>query len=339
MGLIGTVINLLNWVAALLLLLAYLVPFVPPSRFPTLSLLSLAVSPLILINALFCLYWVFRMSRRVWLSATVLALGFALFGSLYQFGAGQPVNTHPRELTIMSYNVRLFNAYEDGAAMREDAEAQFRELVERHQPDVLCVQEFYKDSEFPKSIYPYQYIHRTGNRALGHAILSRLPIVGTGSFDFPDTYNNAIYADLVLGLDTLRVYNLHLQSMGIEPTVDYLQTHDNERTRRQISNAFVRQQHQLEKVVEHMDVSPYPFAVGADLNNTPFSYVYRQLNGRLTDAFRERGKGLGTTFRFEFYPIRIDFIFASPGMDVMDLRTIPETFSDHNPVMARLNLP
>ena len=42
-GLLGRIIYGLNILAAFLLLLAYLVPYVPPARFPSISLIGLAV--------------------------------------------------------------------------------------------------------------------------------------------------------------------------------------------------------------------------------------------------------------------------------------------------------
>jgi len=49
----------------------------------------------------------------------------------------------------------------------------------------------------------------------GQAIFSKFPIVKSGSIEFPNTANNAIYADIVKGSDTIRIYNVHLQSLRI----------------------------------------------------------------------------------------------------------------------------
>ena len=50
---------------------------------------------------------------------------------------------------------------------------------------------------------------------LGHAIYSKYPLINTHSFNFKDSYNNTIVADVIRGIDTIRVYNLHLQSFSI----------------------------------------------------------------------------------------------------------------------------
>ena len=100
----------------------------------------------------------------------------------------------------------------------------------------------------------------------------------------------------------------------------------------------MKQQQQAEIILEHATVAPYPTILAADLNNTSFSYVYRKFSGRFLDAFKERGNGLGTTFSFDSYPMRIDFIFASAAWNVRQFQTINSTFSDHYPVMAKLSL-
>lgn len=336
-GFLGRIIYGLNVLAALLLLIAYLVPYVPPVSFPSISLIGLAVSPLIVINCLFFLYWLVGMRRQMLLSGTVLLLGFLLYGSLYQFGSNQVMAVDGPNLKIMSFNVRLFNAYE--ADPGDQVDHLLDDLIRTHQPDVICIQEFYREHPVDFSDYPHQFVHFKKGSGLGYAIFSKYPLVSNGSFDFEDTGNNSLYTDLLAGSDTLRLYNLHLQSLGILPTVDYLQNTDTERTRRRMADGFAKQQQQLEQILLHMDNSPYPVLVGADLNNTPFSYVYRQLSKELVDGFREQGQGLGTTFKFDSYPLRIDYLFADSTLKFLNFETLDQTFSDHYPIVAILKLP
>ena len=162
--------------------------------------------------------------------------------------------------------------------------------------------------DFPE--FPYNYIHFRGKNILGHAIFSKYPLINTYSFDFEDSYNNALSADLVKDTDTLRVYNLHLQSLSIKPRVSYLQELNNEVLRKRISTLFIKQQEQVELIVEHKNNSRYPVIISGDFNNTPFSYTYRKLSESMNDAFVEAGNGIGTTFLFEYYPMRIDYILA-----------------------------
>ncbi|MDX1277950.1 MAG: endonuclease, partial [Oceanihabitans sediminis] len=65
---INKIIFFFNSVAATLLLLSYVLPFIPPKTFSVLSVLSLAVPFLILVNALFFLYWLLKVQKQFFLS-------------------------------------------------------------------------------------------------------------------------------------------------------------------------------------------------------------------------------------------------------------------------------
>lgn len=73
------------------------------------------------------------------------------------------------------------------------------------------------------------------------------------------------------------------------------------------------------------------------MNNSPFSFVYRNIKGNLQDCFEEAGKGFGQTYKFKYYPARIDYIFADPKLKVKRFESFPEfIYSDHFPIMTRL---
>ncbi len=322
-----------NLLAAFLLLISFILPYLPPKNFPTISLLSLVVSLLIIVNILFAIYWAVQLRRWFFISFTVLFISYFYFNVFYEVSSKGDASLYKNTLNILSYNVRLFNAYEKNPKI--DASQTISEILSEETPDVVCVQEYYKPNKIDFSAYPYQYIHFNSEKAkLGHAIFSKFPLINTGGFDFENTYNNTLYADVVKGKDTLRVYSAHLQSLGIIPRVSFLQESDNEKLRKRVSGAFEKQQNQIAAILEHKQKTSHPVIICGDLNNTPFSYSYRKLKDGMQDAFRERGNGLGTTFKFEKFPMRIDYIFASEGLDILSFDTMEKTFSDHYPVRA-----
>ncbi len=322
-----------NLFAAFLLLLSFILPYLPPKTFPTLSLLSLAVSLLIITNIIFAIYWAVQLRRRFFISFTVLFISYFYFNVFYEVSQEADASTYKNTLNVLSYNVRLFNAYEKNP--KTDAGQIISEILFEEDPDVVCVQEYYKPNKIDFSAYPYQYIHFKSEKAkLGHAIFSKYPIANTGGFDFEDTYNNTLYADVIKGTDTIRIYSVHLQSLGILPQVSFLQESDNEKLRKRVSGAFEKQQRQVEAILAHKQKTNHPVIICGDFNNTPFSYSYRKLKEDMQDTFRERGNGLGTTFMFEKFPMRIDYIFASEGLDVLSFDTMKKTFSDHYAVRA-----
>ncbi|MCB0458059.1 MAG: endonuclease/exonuclease/phosphatase family protein [Flavobacteriaceae bacterium] len=326
----------LNMVAALLLFVSFILPFLPPSSFPTLSVLSLAVSPLILLNLLFAGYWLFRWKKRFWVSALVLGFSYFLHTSFFELSSEGDISEYSNSLKVLSYNVRLFNAYEKNPEI-EKVQQSIVNLLKEEQPDIVCIQEYYLPNTVDFSMFPYQYIHfKDSSHKLGHAIFSKYPIVSKGAFDFEKTYNNSIFADIQVGADTLRVYNLHLQSLGILPTVDFLQQRGTEKIKKRISQTFVQQQQQVSTILKHKQTSPHPVIFAGDFNNTAFSYIYKQLKEDMNDTFQERGNGLGTSFYFNKYPMRIDFILASETLEVIDFNNRKESFSDHYPIISTL---
>lgn len=76
-----------------------------------------------------------------------------------------------------------------------------------------------------------------------------------------------------------------------------------------------------------------------DMNNSPFSYVYRNIKGKLKDAFEEAGGGFGATYKFKYYPARIDYIFTDSKMKVKQFESFSDfENSDHYPIMTRLSM-
>lgn len=333
---LGKLIYGLNTVVASLLLVSFVLPYLPPKTFPTLALLSLGVSPLLLINILFALYWLIRLKKQFLISFVVLLIAYFHFNPFFEFSSEGDASKYENTLSVLSYNVRLFNAYEKNTS-EEDVTLEFADLLKKENPDIVCIQEFYTDYTTDMSNYPYQFIHfkEPGNK-LGHAIFSKYPLVNKGGFNFKNSFNNTIFADVIVGGDTLRLYNLHLQSLGILPSVNFIQKEGTEHIKKRISETFVEQEVQIAEILKHKAKTQFPVILAGDFNNTSFSYAYRELKRNMKDAFLERGNGIGTTYSFVSYPMRIDYILTSKTFDVLRFENIKQTFSDHYPVSATL---
>ena len=338
LNLIDKVVFLCNSIVAVLLLLSYALPYVAPKSFAFLSVLSLGVPLLIILNVLFFVYWLLKVKKQMILSFLVLILGINYVASLYKFSKSKDV-TDSGNITVMSYNVRIFNYYNWVKEKDRDHNG-IIDFIKEKEPDILSVQEHLKYPKFDLSHYEYSFIKsplvKTTN--FGQAIYSKFPIVNSGSIGFPKSLNNAIYADIVKGVDTIRVYNVHLESLGISKEVAELNTNDSERMFKKAGNTFKMQQSQAQLVLEHTTSCKYPMIITGDFNNTPYSYVYRTIKGNLKDAFIEAGNGFGRTFNFKYFPVRIDYILVDDAYTVNGFKTYNENLSDHFPIMATLKL-
>lgn len=325
----------INSLMAFALLLSYMLPYIEPKKFAFLSVLSLAVPFLIIINILFVVYWLTKVKKQLLVSLVVLALGYSYVFSLYKFSSSKNINDG-ENLTVMNYNVRLFNVFDwiDDPSLKQKVSS----FISEKNPDVLCMQEYRPDEDITLKGY-YKYEELSGKKVKnGQAIYTKYPIINSGSIEFPNTSNNAIFADIVRKGDTIRIYNVHLQSSGIDPTVEKLSQEDSENLFKRVSSTFKMQQSQTELFLKHKSKCPYQMIICGDFNNTAYSYVYKEIKGDLKDAFVKAGNGFGRTYDFKFFPVRIDFILVDKGFEINAFKTFDVKYSDHYPILSKVKL-
>lgn len=335
---------LLNVVLTVSTFIAYALPFLAPKVFPILSVLTLFMPLFFILNGLFFIYWGIQFKKRMILSGLVLLMGITFINKFYKFSAKEYPETE-NDFTVMSYNVRLFNVFK--WLDREDVSVNILDFINDKNPDILCIQEFSNSANIDLKVYRHRYIFMEGNKIkTGQAIFSKFPIIDQGNIVFPNSNNNVVFADIKKGKDIIRVYNMHLQSIKISPDVneineniDAIDQGKSQKLFNRISKAFTQQQQQAEMIKEHKKDCSYPIIICGDLNNSAFSYVYRNIKGKLKDAFEEAGKGFGPTYKFRYYPARIDYILADDKMTVKKFESFPEfENSDHYPIMAKLSM-
>lgn len=335
---------LLNLVLIVLTFIAYLLPFLAPKIFPILSVFTLFMPLFFLANVLFFLYWTIQFKKRMILSGLVLLIGITFFNKFYKFSAKE-FQESDKDFTIMSYNVRLFNVFK--WLDRDDIPDVILAFINEKNPDILCIQEFSNSANIDLKVYRYKYVLMEGKQIkTGQAIFSKFPIIDQGNIVFPNSNNNVVFADIKKGKDIVRVYNMHLQSIKISPDVNEISENidviDQQKSKSlfiRISKAFKQQQEQATIFKEHEKDCKYPIIICGDMNNSAFSYVYRNIKGKLKDSFEEAGKGFGATYKFRYYPARIDYIFADETMEVKQFESFSEfQNSDHFPIMAKLSM-
>ena len=335
---------LLNVVLTFSTFIAYALPFLAPKVFPILAVLTLFMPLFFIFNGLFFVYWAVQFKKRMILSGLVLLMGITFINKFYKFST-KDYPEADKDFSVMSYNVRLFNVFK--WLDRDDVTEHILAFINDKNPDIVCIQEFSNSANIDLKLYRHRYIFMGGNKIkTGQAIFSKFPIIDQGNIAFPNSNNNVVFADIKKGKDIIRVYNMHLQSIKISPDVneineniDAINQGKSQKLFNRISIAFKQQQNQAEMIKEHKKDCPYPIIICGDLNNSAFSYVYRNIKGKLKDAFEEAGKGFGPTYKFRYYPARIDYIFADDNMTVKKFESFPEfENSDHYPIMAKLSM-
>lgn len=330
------VIFLINSILAFLLLVEYCLTYISPKTFSYGPVFTLGTSILIFANFIAIIYWIIKLKKQFILSLVVLALGFNQINALIKFKEKKVFLND--DIKIMSYNVRLFNAYK--WSKQKGIKNKIETFVKEKDPDIIVFQEYYKQPVSYKD-YKYKYIKyniHNDNKNIGMAIFSKYPIINSNHLSFKTRHhNNTIYADIIINNETIRIYNTHLHSIGLNLEKDNFGEKTSENLIKKLAGTFEKQSVQTEKILKHQEKSPYKNIILGDFNNNAFSYVYKQLSKNKNDAFIEAGSGLGKSYNYLF-PLRIDFILMDKEIKIHNFKTYNVNYSDHYPIMARFKL-
>jgi endonuclease/exonuclease/phosphatase family metal-dependent hydrolase len=365
---------ILNIIAVILFLLACANAFLHPGKWWVISLLGLIFPFLLLMVVLFLLFWLFVPCRRnwAWLSLIALLAGWSNIRSFLALHPGQHfiVGKPPHSLRVLTWNVRSWDELMTKKGGASSHRSGMMEFIRGQQADVLCFQEFFESHnprEFAPNIpyiqqqlhYPYYFFSRDYRRydgmyEAGVIIFSRYPIVDTFLLryahpDGPRATESLIGADIDVAGTRIRVFTTHLQSVlfrhkdfhdiEIIKNVDDSILQASKSIVKKLRIAYQRRGYQAEEVRAQLDKSPYPGIICGDFNDIPNSYTYFTIRGKWQDAFIQKGFGIGRTYVNLSPTLRIDYILSDPRLEVLQCRKFALPYSDHNPVIADLQVP
>ncbi|MBI4930821.1 MAG: endonuclease/exonuclease/phosphatase family protein [Bacteroidetes bacterium] len=343
------------------LLLSYFAPYANPKPFWLFAFFGLAYPWLLIVNVLFLIWWIIRWKKLYWLSLIAILIGWNDMKNLFHFGSGNQ-NTKGG-IKVLSYNVRNFDLY--NWTHNTETRNKIFSFLKNESADIVCLQEFFQgDSgyfetldtliELTQSVdHHVKYtLTRRKTDHWGIATFSKYPILFKGKIPFKYKSNSiCIFSDLKIGEDTVRVYNMHLQSISfgyadyrfieaLKKNNDTLDVEDIEiaskNILRRIKHAFIKRATQTEKILAHINACKYPVIICGDFNDTPFSYTYHAFAEKYLDSFMESGSGIGNTYIGDFPSYRIDYIFHSSQFTSSNFEIHSEELSDHYPVSCTL---
>jgi endonuclease/exonuclease/phosphatase family metal-dependent hydrolase len=347
----------INYFVIIALLTAVISKYISPLLFWLPAFFGLAFPFLFLLNALFVIYWFVQFKHAFIFGLIALVLSVTTAYRYVQFSSDTSANT--KTLKVTSYNCMLFDLY--NWTKNKEARNNILTSLSDINPDILCLQEFYTSEEKGdydnidtlKKLFNTKNYHvefTTTLRGLDHwgiATFSKYPIVNQGKLMFNTRANNiCIFTDIVVNKDTLRVYNLHLQSISfskqdnkfLEDVISDKDAEDevtqSKNILRRLKRAFVKRTRQVEMIALHMRTCRYKIILCGDFNDTPASYAYQKLSYNLRDAFIEKGRGFGKTYAGKWPQFRIDYILHSKELKCVKYRRCDETFTDHYPITA-----
>lgn len=327
----------LNLFFSVVLLIACVVPYTDSA---SLAFFSLAVPGLVIVNLMFVVYWFLFKPALAMLPLAVCVYGYFTLGSFIYLTIPSKEVEESGTLKLMTYNSLGFRG--KLGSWESTAGDSIVKFINHEVPDIICFQEYdyRKMGKDNFEAYPYSIVDSEFSKVderLYQAIYSKHRIIGKGFLDFGNSYNSAVYADIVYKRDTLRVYSVHLQSLSIRPSD--LKNERSDKLFARLRKSFQKQRQQAEMLRDHLDSSPYKKIVAGDFNNNQFSSVYFNVKGDLKDTFIEKGNGYGGTIDFWKFPFRIDFILVEPMFTVVSHQNYDISLSDHEPIMASIKIP
>ena len=344
---------------ALLLVVSAWGGYVNPNSFSFLSVLTLALPLILIINLVIMIAWLVVLRWRyalITLAALLLSWGsISTVCPLNVFAKNYEADS---TFKVMSYNVANFDY------TNQDKPSKPMRYILDQNADLVLMQEGSQDRYFlmvPNVIsmreeierkYPY---HSDGWRDL--VILSKYPytVVPDWAFDKKSNHDAIVYAkafDIEMpGGKQLRVVNLHLRSMGMDKEdkdlyssltrneVDVNNRNNLNRIKHslydKLRRAFIRHAQEAEIVRSLINNSPSNVIVCGDFNEAPSSYCYRTIRGNdLRDSFQDCGCGFTYTFNANRMYFKIDHILYRGDMEAVDWHREKVPDSDHYPQLA-----
>lgn len=311
------------------------------------------------LNVGIAIFWLLTKHKRfALLSLIPVLLTYSFMHSSFSLSSK---DNQEQGVKVISYNVRNFDLY--NWSKNKETRQKMLEMLEEEKPDILCLQEFYTDSNQFNNIQvirklldmPYYHYEKTVVltkkrwRSWGVITFSKYPIVNKGVIDFDNSVGNTcIYTDIRLKDTMVRVYNLHTQSihLGYEDYkyIDSVQEKKEASSEgaknilRKIKRAAVKRGKQVNEVVSEIDKNPYASIVCGDFNDPPVSYTYHKISHNLQDVHIKNGFGFGRTYSKIFPTLRIDYIFLDPIFNINSYKVIKKEYSDHYPIVSTFSL-
>jgi endonuclease/exonuclease/phosphatase family metal-dependent hydrolase len=325
--------------------------------------LSYAIPGIWTLNVLLLLYAVWARSKWLWCIPFVLLIySYNISRSLV--GLNFAAADTKADLKVLSYNVGTFNLdrfHRSDTIVLSDSIviAQQRQFLRSCKADVICLQEFYNNDavDFTSSLdemaeMGYKYFYTNPilideyEGFFGVITFSRFPIIDKGkiTFEYKENkraMNTAIYTDLLVNEDTVRVVNVHLHSMDLRATrvvkslrSDTLADEIN-LFKAKLEYGFMKRGLQIEVLENEILKKGGNIILVGDLNDMPFAFSYRTLKKYLNNSFEHAGRGLGFTYNKFPWFIRIDNQFYSPTMKINYFTVDKKNKrSDHYPIVA-----
>lgn len=259
---------------------------------------------------------------------------------------------HGKAIKLMTYNMLNLDDFSKGFCRVADGNPTVSYILEEN-PDILLCQEGNPLlEEGSKNItpeqhrmlferYPYRHINKRGMGILSRYSFTVVPVEHEDRW----LYDVNRY-DVSLGSDTMVVFNLHLQSLGLTPDdkalYHDLTNGDADKMKAvrsslidKLTSALRKREKQARVIRNAIDSVPGTVIVCGDFNDIPGCYAQRLIQGHdLDDAYRQAGLGPAITYHADRFFFRIDHILYRGQLKPLRVWSGDNPSSDHFPLIA-----
>jgi len=331
----------------LLLLISIFASLLNPVDFPFFSFVALFFPLLWIINALFLLFFLIKRNRLVFVTLILLLLGNYQVSLIYNVSNKEKPSFSAKGINLITFNTGNADTIDSFKKRKDMFESELFQTS-----DIICLQEFTPCNDsgiillesFKHKISVDYYGVYSGDSS-GLSVYTNFKIIKYGWLkqNREDTY--ALWCDLIISDDTIKLINIQLQSIRLEDdeleSMTQIRKFINLPSRlasiySKLKRGFVWREEQVRKLEVLISTSNHPVILCGDFNDPPSSYTYRQLFGLLDDSFLEKGNGFGFTYAGRLPFLRIDYVMVDEGLEVLSYQKINSTYSDHYPVFVKL---
>jgi endonuclease/exonuclease/phosphatase family metal-dependent hydrolase len=346
-----------NFIAAVVLTLLYMVGKIPPTEKFNLWFITFLIPFALAINLLLFIITAFLRKRSSIYYVITLIVGsnylLSTIGLKYVFKSKVNIDG---SFSLISYNAQILAGIPHTIPSNDPASsgASFKKWILENESDIKCFQEFrnnfadknsdliqaFKESGYHTS-FSYDPSHTYKSMVVGILIASKFPIIKSGDIVSSENgFNRIAYADLKIKHDTVRIVNVHLESMGLKQYhPGYASGFESKKENAKIifqkrKEGVFERSIQVKTLSEFINKSPHPVICAGDFNDLPYSYSYQFMRTMMRNAFEESGKGFGFTYNGKtLRALRIDNQFYSSRIEAVDFTTLNNIqFSDHFPI-------
>jgi endonuclease/exonuclease/phosphatase family metal-dependent hydrolase len=308
-------------------------------------------------SAFFLVYFSIRF-QKVYFYLALFLFVILLYPFSFWFNVTIP-NFVSNKSPSFSVSVCTYNINNKLSSVNEDSLEDWLLNIKEINADIIALQDFTvtEESKVPTinklknlgyKYYVDYYFNKTKILSTGLAIFSKFPITKHKRVKFKHpTDNGSFYTELEIGGKKINIFNVHLQSNRLSRRERNIETLPYEKKTKlhvvfQVINKIISyattREKQVKELIDKTKDLKDPVIILGDFNEVPYTYAQKLMRKNFTNAFQKKGYGFGHSYQTFFKVLKIDYIFLSQNIKVLECKRYIRDGSDHYPIYAKISL-